>query len=193
VAAGLFFREISKIGPGDEARDAHGRWMRELIDRGNHLHGTGGIVGLSRGQVVEKVRGLLDTVLSHSEGLSRAGTYSGAIATRVVANVIGLPGSEVLSPDLEHHVASATGYIAHKVLAHPAWRRLATAVITRVKKSLDDDEAESLKGIVSGVIADTKLHPRVSCDDAALAEVARGAYQHCHDRLCALKYAAAAA
>lgn len=186
-------RLFRKDGPADEARDAHGRWMRDLLDR-HQPYGTTGIVGLSRDQVVGKVRGLLDHALSHSEGLPRVGTYAGALATKIGATVLGyatgVPGPEHLAPNLEAHIAAASGYVTHKVLSHPAWRRLATTAVLRVKKNLSSGEDDELKGIVAGVIADTRLHPRVCCNDTALARVAHGAYQHCYSRLCALKDAA---
>jgi hypothetical protein len=178
---------FSKDGPEDEVRDAHGRWMQGLIDRGAKPYGTTGITGMSRDQVKAKVRGFLDENLGHTVG-PRPVTYSAAIAARLAGTVLGLPVDTQV--EAEKHIASATGFVTGKVLAHPAWRRLAARVIVRLRKSLEPDEAEELKGVVSGVMADTRLHPRVSCDDAALAEVARGAYRHCHDRLDALKHAA---
>lgn len=159
-----------------------------MAERGNRLYRTSGLTGLSRDQAAAKVRDLLDGALKHNEGLSRVGSYTGALAAKVTSYVTGLPIEE--SAQLEHHLASAAGFLAHKVLASPAWRRLAARAITSIKKSLTPNEAEDLKGIVANVITDTRLDPRISCDDAALAEVARGAYQHCWDRLCALKQAA---
>ncbi len=183
---------FSKANPEDEARDAHGRWMQGLIDRGAKPYGTSGITGMSRDQVIGKVRGFLDKNLEHTVG-PRSVTYTMALAAKVgslvTSQILGLPADTQV--EAEHHIASASGYISAKVLAHPATVRMvakaAKGVARIIRKALDPDEEDELKGIVAGVIADTRLHPRISCDDAALSQVARGAYKHCHDRLCALK------
>lgn len=189
---GRFLSAVREAGKGvrkdtsDELRDAHGRWTRMMEAAGAKLHGTTGITGLSRDQVVSKVRDILDSAAGHTPGASRAASYTAALAGKVAATVVpGLPGE--VANSAEAHVASATGYVIHKVLAHPAWRRLAAFSVLRLRKSLDGNEADQLKGIVANAIADIRLHPRIAHDDAALAAVARGAHRHLHDRLCALK------
>ena len=160
---------------------------------GAKLHGTTGTVGLSRDQVVSKVRGLLDTAAGHTGETPRIASYTGALIGRAMQATGGLAGvPDEVANQAYHHVKIATAHVVSKVLHHPAWRRLATAAVLKkgeISKALTSDEADGLKGIVAGVIADTRLHPRVGYDDAALGAVARGAYRHCHDRLCALKAA----
>lgn len=187
-------REVSKAGPADEARDNAGRWSGAGQSLRSKLYGTTGVVGLSRAQVVSKVKGLLDGALSHEEGLSRKVTYPAGlagIATRVAQMV--LPGNAIpedVAASTQKHVAHATGYVIHKVQAHPRFQRLAVKAMTHLRKGLDQPEGEELKDLVATTIADTSFHPRVACDDGALAAVAHGAFRHCHDRLCALKQAA---
>ena len=189
---GRFLSAVREAGRGvrkdasDELRDAHGRWARMMEAAGAKLHGTTGITGLSRDRVVAKVRDILDSSTGHTPGESRAASYTAALAGKVAATVVpGLPGD--VASSTEQHVAQATGYVIHKVLAHPGWRRLAASSVLRLRKSLDGEEADRLKEMVASTIADTRLHPRIAYDDAALAAVARGAHQHLHDRLCALK------
>lgn len=177
---------FGKAGPGDEARDAYGRWMQTLIDQGAKPYGTSGITGLSRGQVVEKVLGILDKVAPAKEDVPK-----------VAASLMAMAGASLMKAPLDitddaaRHAANAAGFIISKVRASPAMRRLAVKVIARIRKdtNLSPEEAQELKRIVANVIADTRLHPRVSCDEAVFAQVARKAYAHCSDRLSALKHA----
>ncbi len=182
-------REVSKSGSADEPRDQSGRWSSGSGSA--KPYGTTGTVGLNRGQIVGKVRGFLDAASSHTDDLPRAASYAGTVAAKVAGAAAGMAGAPPdVQDQLTAHVAHATGYVARKVLGHPGLKALATKVLTRMRKSLESADQNELKGIVANVVADTSLHPRVSCDDAALAQVARGAYRHCHDRLHALKQAA---
>jgi hypothetical protein len=173
----------------DERRDAMGRWAAQMEAKGVKLHGAGGITGLSRDQVLTKIKQLLDNK-------AKTTAHVAAHGASIALGRVGIP-DELASHALEHgkiageHVLAQTGYIIGKVLEHPAFKNLATKVSTgkkgNVQKALEGEHCERLKNIVAGVMADTRLDTHVSCSDDALAHVACGAYRHLHDRICALR------
>lgn len=173
----------------DERRDAMGRWAAQMEAKGVKLHGTGGTTGLSRDQVVGKIKKLLDN-------RAKATAHVVAHGAGFALGRVGIP-DEIASHAVEHgkmageHVLAQTGYIIGKALEHPAFKRLTAKVVLarkdKIQKGLEGHHCEELKNIVAGVMADTRLDPHVSCSDDALAHVACGAYRHLHDRICALR------
>lgn len=181
----------------DEPRDAMGRWTRAMEAKGITLHGTGGLMGKSRDQVIDKIKNILDDVSGHTGG-SRIARYTGAAVGALLGSAPGVP-TDIMQP-LMHHSAEAadqirqtTSLVVGKTLEHPAFKALARRAIFRKKgisKSLHPEEGERLKEIVAGVMADTRMPPHVNYSDPALSAVAQGAYRHLHDRICALRDAA---
>lgn len=178
---------VAKMFGTSEARDDHGRWAAD-VQTGRYL--AGGTTGLSREQVVAKVRGLLDRASGFRGIGSRLASYSGLIAGKVASAGAGMTGTPPDIADLlDQHVALATGHLIAKAKDDPNVRRLIISALskgTRVfHKALEPAETSALKDHVARIVADTRLHPRVACDDAALAAVAHGVYRHLHDRLSA--------
>ncbi|MFI5380731.1 MAG: hypothetical protein ACHRHE_15640 [Tepidisphaerales bacterium] len=171
--------------------------------KGVKLHDTSGITGLNREQVLTRIRRILDETTGHTGG-SRAARYLGAAAGAVITSGVGglLPGipTDLQEPAMRHgaeladRLTSQTGHIVAKVLEHPAFKRLVKRIVLRkeanIRKALGGEDADDLKNIVAGVMADTRLDPHVTCSDAGLSAVACGAYRHLCDRICALRDAA---
>lgn len=159
----------------DEPRDTGGRWADVKIGK----YSAGGLTGLNRDEAIKKIRGALDkTVGPHGV----TGFLAGKLAS------MSLPGQPAELQDMiEQHVAHATGYLVQKVKNDPHVRRLFVSALAKgsrlFRKSLEPPETIALKGHVARIMADTRLHPRIACDDAALAAVAHGVYRHMHDRL----------
>lgn len=183
----------------DEPRDEMGRWTRAMRAKGVQLHGTAGTTGLTREQVMVKIRGMLDEATGHTGTGSRAARYLGAAAGAAATAITGvLPELQETAmrsgAELADRVASQTGLIVAKVAEHPAFKRLVTRIVLKkedsIIKSLTSDEDETLKNIVSGVMADTRLDTHVTCSDSGLAAVACGAHRHLYHRICALRDAA---
>lgn len=167
----------------DEARDAEGRWTAEAEVGG---YKAGGTTGLTRDQVVQKVRRVLDNAVGYEAG-SRTASYTGFIAGKVAAAVAGMGSPPDVTEQLEHHVAQATGLILGKMRSDPRIQKLLVSAIAKApklfRKALDVGTQSELKGHVARTMADTCLHPRVACDDQALAAVAHGVYQTLHNQL----------
>jgi hypothetical protein len=180
----------------DERRDAMGRWTRAMERKGVTLHGTTGILGLSRDQVMAKLHDILDgasggtPILGHH--LARlAGTVSGF----AIGSVGGVPPD--VTQHVTHHAANsaehvreALGQVIGKVLEHPRYKALAEKARLRdkhrVRKGLDATDAQELKNILVAAMADSRLPSQVNYSDAALTAVATGAYRHLSNRICAL-------
>lgn len=188
---------LFKASP-DEPRDVLGRWTRAMRAKGIALHDSGGVTGLSRDQVMDKIKRILDSATGAGKG-SRVARYLGAAAGVAASSVPGTP-TDLVEPAMRHgaeladKLAAHTGHVVAKVIDHPAFRRLITRVILKkdmsIRKELAPDEVNDLKNIIAGVMADTRLDPHVSCSDGGLAAVACGAYRHLYDRICALREAA---
>lgn len=174
---------VAKAFSPDETRDAAGRWSAEAEVGG---YKAGGTTGLTKEQVVQKVRRLLDNVTGHVAG-SRTASYGGYVAGKVAAMTAGMGSPPDVTEQLEHHVAHATQLIVGKMRNDPHVRKLFVSAIAKVpklfRKSLDAGMQSELKGHVARVMSDTCLHPRVAGDDQALAAVAHGVYQNLHNHL----------
>jgi len=189
--------KVQKAGPDKEARDAMGRWTRALERKGIQLHQTAGILGKTREQVVAKIRNILDDAVQN-EGGKRAAKYVGGLAGLALGSTPGMDTGTtrqamILGAHAADQIREATGTIIGKAMEHPGFKNLAKRVLLRkgiIHKALEDEHCNSLKNIVAGVMADTRLDPHVSYSDGALAAVAHGAYRHLHDRVCALRDAA---
>ncbi len=190
---------LFKTGPSGEPRDKFGRWVAAMRAKGAKVHDTSGTTGLNREQVLDKVKRILDDATGHQGIGSRTARYAGALIGAAASAVPGTP-PETFShatthgAELADQLAAQTGVIIGKVREHPAFKKLTTRIILREKhkinKMLDPLEADQLKNIIAGVMADTRLDPQVSCSDSGLAVVASGAYRHLYDRICALRDAA---
>jgi hypothetical protein len=175
----------------DERRDAMGRWTRDMERKGVTLHGTTGILGLSRDRVVAKLKDILDglsgePVLGHP--LSR---YLGAAAGFAASRIPGMPAeiqdnAPIAAAHLAEHIREATGNVVGKVMEHPRFKELATKAAKRakrVRKALDATDEQQLKNILAAVMADTRMPPQVNYSDAALTAVADSAYRQLCSRI----------
>lgn len=167
-----------------EPRDGRGRWT------------TGGTVGLSRDEVKNKVRTMLDrtkqgavrardivdAAAGHEPTRPRAASYAG-MAAKLVASAGGAPDD--VSEMTGRHIATATGHVISRVINHPVARGLVERATGLFRKSFAPAEIGELKELVAKMVAEVDLPPQIACSDTALREVAVGAYEISRDRLLA--------